>query len=237
MRPDEAASRSVLATVAGLLEDVLPEMVFVGGHVAGLLVTTPILRRFRATLDVDLLVRVVTRAEFGALEERLRGAGMVPDSRPGAPICRWLTPGGILVDVMPSSPDVLGFSNRWYTDIIRAAVPHPLDPYTIRIPQAPLYVAAKWEALRSRGYDDLLASHDFEDIVTVVAGRPELPDEVRLADEPLRSYLDEQAESLLNHPDFPTALAGALAEAGEIPSLLAAVFERFRSLRKVAPGT
>ena len=95
MRPDEAASRSVIATVASLLEGVLPEMVFVGGHVAGLLVTTPILRRFRATLDVDLLVRVVTRAEFGAVEERLRGAGMVPDSRPGAPICRWLTPGGI----------------------------------------------------------------------------------------------------------------------------------------------
>jgi hypothetical protein len=67
--------------------------------------------------------------------------------------------------------------------------------------------------------------------------RPELPDEVRLADEPLRSYLDEQAESLLNHPDFPTALAGALPEAGEVPSLLAAVFERFGSLRKVTPGS
>lgn len=156
MRRDEAASRSVLEAVAGLLEDFLPEVVFVGGHVAGLLVTTPVLRRFRATLDVG--------------------------------------------------------------------------PRTIRIPPAPLYVASKWEALQERGRLDLLASHDLEDIITVVAGRPELQDEVRSAPAGLRAYLGEQARALLGHPDFSTALAGALPEARDLRGLLEVVTGRFRGM-------
>jgi hypothetical protein len=31
-------------------------------------------------------------------------------------ICRRRTPDGLLVDVMPSDPSVLGFSNRWYAE-------------------------------------------------------------------------------------------------------------------------
>lgn len=230
MRRDEAASRSVLEAVAGLLEDLLPEVVFVGGHVAGLLVTTPVLRRFRATLDVDLLVRVTTRAEYRAMESRLRRLGLASDTRPGAPICRWIAPGGILIDVMPESPDVLGFSNRWYPAILDEAVPYPLGPRIIRIPPAPLYVASKWEALQERGRLDLLASHDLEDIITVVAGRPELQDEVRSAPAGLRAYLGEQARALLGHPDFSTALAGALPEARDLRGLLEVVTGRFRGM-------
>jgi hypothetical protein len=36
------------------------------------------------------------------------------------------------------------------------------------------FVATKFEAFHGRGNNDHLASHDLEDIITVVDGRPEL---------------------------------------------------------------
>lgn len=230
MRGDEQASRAVLAAVAEILEDLLPEVVFLGGHVAGLLVTVPVLRRFRATMDVDLLVRVTTRAEYGVVEARLRTLGLRHDTSPGAPICRWIALGGVLVDVMPESPEVLGFSNRWYPAILDGPVPFQLGTHTIRIPPAPLYVASKWEAMRDRGSGDLIASHDLEDIVTVVSGRPELMAEIHAESEDLQEYLAREAAKLLEHPDFPSALAGALPEAWELPGLLDDVMVRFRRI-------
>lgn len=66
----------------------------------------------RPTEDVDLLAQVPVRAEYYALETELRSRGFQQDMRVGAPICRW-TVDEVTVDVMPTLPDVLGFSNRW----------------------------------------------------------------------------------------------------------------------------
>jgi hypothetical protein len=59
----------------------------------------------RPTMDVGVVVKALTRLDYSALEERLRGLGFNHDTRVGAPRCRWLFE-SITVDVMPTSPSV-----------------------------------------------------------------------------------------------------------------------------------
>ena len=55
-----------------------------------LLVDNPAVMQFRHTKDVDVIVSVVTYAQFAELEERLRQHGFSHDASAGAPICRWI---------------------------------------------------------------------------------------------------------------------------------------------------
>jgi len=152
----------------------LSEIVFVGGQVAELLITSPGASRIRPTDDVDVVVRATTQVEYSKVCERLRALGLENDSGEDAPICRWKTANGLKLDVMPLDEGVLGFGSRWYPAVVEHAVPHQLsDNLTIMVPTAPLFLATKWEAFLGRGQSDYLGSHDLEDIIAVVAGRAE----------------------------------------------------------------
>jgi hypothetical protein len=87
--------------------------VFVGGAMAGLLITDPALPAIRPTEDVDLIVQVLAHADYYKVEQALMAQGFTQDLRQEAPICRWRVD-AVTVDVMPTLASVLGFSNRWY---------------------------------------------------------------------------------------------------------------------------
>lgn len=106
-------SSDLLVVAARRLQPVLPELTFVGGQVAPLLLTIPATTAPRPTTDVDVVVATETYTRYSELEDRLQKLGMRRDTRPDAPICRWLTPEDVEVDVMPADSAVLGFSNRW----------------------------------------------------------------------------------------------------------------------------
>lgn len=55
---------------------------------------------------------------------------------------------------------------------------------------APYLLATKIEAFHSRGNRDYMASHDFEDIINVVAARIEIAEEVHSANEELKNHLE-----------------------------------------------
>jgi hypothetical protein len=81
----------------------------------------------------------------------------------------------------------------------------------IRIVTPPLFLATKLEAFRGRGRGDFLASHDLEDIITVIDGRRELLDDVRASAPLLRAYIANEIGVLLRNPEFNQALPGHLA--------------------------
>lgn len=62
-----------------------------------------------------------------------------------------------------------------------------------------------------RGGGDYRASHDLEDIITVVDGRVELLEEMREAGEALRIFLAKTFSQLLASSDFRESVAGHLA--------------------------
>jgi hypothetical protein len=82
-------------------------------------------------------------------------------------------------------------------------------------------------------------SHDLEDVVTVVDGRPALIDELRGAPEELRTYIATEISSLLSTPQFLDALPGHLpgdsASQSRVPIVID-MLEALTRLRMDHPG-
>ena len=103
----------MLQIIAAGLVELKDQVVFVGGAVAELYAQHSGAASVRPTMDVDLIINIVSKPEFASMEEQLRTLGFANDFSEGAPICRWLYQ-GLKVDVMPTDTKVLGFSNDWY---------------------------------------------------------------------------------------------------------------------------
>ena len=180
MRPDDP-NLPGLRIIASALGDLRTKVVFVGGAVAGLLVTDPLADTVRATIDVDAVVEAGI-AQFHHIEEQVAVRGFARDMD-STGICRWVhRPSGVVFDLMPVHPEVLGFSNRWYPYLVESAVWVELAPgLSIRLANAVAFVATKLEAFTTRGGSDILSSHDLEDVLNLVDGREELMREMVLA--------------------------------------------------------
>ena len=202
-------NRALFESVVSLLAPVLDELVFVGGCTTGIFVTDPAAAGIRPTRDVDAIVDVTSYAQYTVLSERLRTLGLAEDTLAGAPLCRWRR-GDVIVDVMPTDASVLGFSNRWYPMAIDTAQRLVIAGHRARIVTPALFIATKLEAFHGRGGDDVFSSHDLEDIVTVVDGRPEIVSDVNAADQSVRAYIASEVRSLVGNPDFIEALPGFL---------------------------
>ena len=198
-----------VAVRLGLLRE---RVVFVGGATVGLLITDTALTAPRSTKDVDVFVEVGSTLDYTlGLADDLRSLGFREDSSTGAPLCRWLIE-DLFLDVMPTHPTVLGFSNRWYETALKTAVDHPLSAdLAVRLITAPCFLATKLEAFAGRGGGDFQASHDLEDLIAVVDGRPTLADEVGAVAPELRTYLARRIGELLAEPAFLEAIRGHLA--------------------------
>lgn len=142
----------------------------------GLLLTDPAAEGVRPTVDVDAIVEAGTLPQFHRIEAEVAARGFARAVDSGA-ICRWRhRASGVLFDLMPVDAGVLGFSNPWYADAVRTAMPVTLgEGVQIHVVAAPAFVATKLEAFASRGAGDILASHDLEDVLNVVDGRGSWP--------------------------------------------------------------
>lgn len=201
----------LLEVVARHLSDALREQfVFIGGAVAGLLITDPAMPAIRPTDDVDMVVQVAALREYHAIEHVLTERGFRRDMSQAAPVCRWRI-GEVALDVMPTIESVLGFSNRWYPLAIETARPVVLPSgVNIRLIQAPEFIATKLEAFAGRGNGDYLASHDLGDLLAVVDGRAMLLEECMVCDAELKAYLRDWFSRLIATPPFMDVLAGHL---------------------------
>ena len=212
MRDPNLERIELVATALGSLRD---ELVFVGGCAAGLLMSDPGATPIRATFDVDLVAHVTALSQYHELEAQFTQLGFKRDMTADAPICRWRFR-GIAVDLMPTDPRVLGFANRWYPLAMETAQGVVLlSGAVIRLISGPAFIATKFEAFSGRGQGDLLASHDLEDIVNVIASRTQILDEIADSPAELRTYLADRCRELLSRPDFSSYLPGLIL--GESP--------------------
>lgn len=187
------------------------EVVFVGGATVSLYADRAA-EDPRETMDVDVLLEIWTLKDLAAVEEQLRAMGFVNDQASG--IMVRFKYGPLIVDVMPTGREVLGFGNQWYPDGYKSAVNYKIDgQHTVKIFSAPYFIASKIEAFRSPGREhnnDGLASRDFEDIVYVLENRLAVWDELVAAPEPLKAYLQDEVNKLLRHPRFEEWLSYAV---------------------------
>jgi hypothetical protein len=222
----------LLRRIAEHLGPLVEQVVFVGGTTTALLLTDPAAAQVRLTDDVDVLAGTRSLADYYAFAAELRKRGFKEDE--GGPVCRWVID-NLTLDVMPPDPRLLGFSNRWYEEALSKFTVESVAPgVNVRVITAPYFLATKLEAFHGRGKGDTLASHDLEDIITVVDGRPEIVDEVRADTSPdVRQYLLAEVTALLESDQFDRAVSGHLPPDASNQERTEKVLERLRAIAAV----
>lgn len=230
MRRERNPNLRILELAVDHLGPLADDMVFLGGCATGLLLTDPGAPPIRATSDVDVITEVASLADYHRLSGQLRYRGFREDQHPDAPICRWVLE-AVVLDVMPTKPEILGFGNEWYQPALNTAVIAELPSgNTIRMVTAPHFLATKLAAFESRGKGDYLMSHDMEDIVAVLDGRPAIVEEIEHADGDLRAHLARRFAALHADHDFIAALPGHLASDTSSPARMPIVMERIAAI-------
>jgi predicted nucleotidyltransferase len=220
---------ALLIGMARAMGPVCDRVVFVGGCATGLLLSDAGLINVRATEDVDAIVEVASLARYHALAEELLQRGFKQTMADNTPPFRWFWQ-RMQLDLVPLDEKVLGFANRWYRTGFEAAVTAELEPgLTLRHLSAPYFLATKFEAFNDRGNNDVYASHDLEDILTVIEGRAELVDEMAPAPAELRHHVAACVAKLLHNADFNNALGGLLSHPNREP-LVRARLQHFAQL-------
>lgn len=200
-----------IKAVSQALDGLKQGYVFVGGATVSLYATDPSLAgEIRPTDDVDVVIELASYSGYTELDERLRSLGFKNDIMSGV-ICRY-TIQGIVVDVMPTDPSVIGFSNRWYPEGFEHAVQVHLDGQTtIRIFSLPYFVASKWEAFKGRGKGDYRTSKDFEDLVYILENVDDFEQQIQVAPEHLLAYLRDEFSIVIERDDFEEGIYAHLS--------------------------
>lgn len=208
-------SVSQLETAAGALGELLDVVVFLGGASIHVWISDPVAPETRATSDVDVICQVASVPEYHRFEQALRELGFeqrIDDTV----ICRWyLKERPLALDFMPTSPEILGFSNVWYEHAIANSREHRLPSgRVIRVAGPAELIATKLEAWASRGAGDIVKSDDVHDVLTLINGRPELVDDLNAAKPELRVFVVSALSELMTHEYFMYAVQSATAGYG-----------------------
>lgn len=223
----------ILELAVAHLGHLVDQLVFLGGCATGLLITDPGAPPVRATIDVDVITETATLIDYYKLSDQLRGLGFTEDSGPAAPICRWRG-GGIILDVMPTDCTIFGFGNPWYQPAFAAAgrVALPSGRF-INLVTAPYFLAGKFAAFAGRGNGDYLMSHDMEDIVAVLDGRPEIVEEITNCPPELRHHLVECFQALLAGNGFREALPGQMPGDAASQARIPRIIQRIKEIAEI----
>jgi predicted nucleotidyltransferase len=190
----------MIKTVALGLDELLKEVVFVGGTVTELYIADRSqISEVRQTDDVDCIIELTSRKDYVKLEEQLRKQKFENDQKI---ICRWHYK-GVTVDIMPTDERILGFSNRWYSEGIIYSIPYEIEKgMTIQILSIPYFIGCKLEALFNRGMSDLRLSKDLEDIVFLL----NYGIKINTDNKSLKEYINRQCKILLSKQELREAI-------------------------------
>jgi hypothetical protein len=96
---------------------------------------------------VDVIAEILTCGDYIAFAERLRASGFSEDMSEEPLTCRWFH-GGLKLDVLPLSKEVLGYTILWYESALHHATPFLLpDGRSIRLITAPYFLGTKMESV------------------------------------------------------------------------------------------
>ena len=189
-----------IKAVYNALQHLKDQVVFVGGATVALYVDQ-MADEARPTDDVDVVIEIWTYKDYAAIEEQLRNIGFENDRESGI-ICRYRVK-GIIVDIMPTGEEVLGFRNKWYADGYKNSIDYMLDERcTVRIFSLPYFIASKLDAFTDRGHNDGRISTDFEDIVYVLEYRRSVWNDLENSPDEVKAYLQTTFKKLLDNPFF-----------------------------------
>jgi hypothetical protein len=181
----------MLEKAASILKPLEQRIIFTGGATITLYLDELSADEVRPTIDVDCVLEISSKRSYYNLAEILRQLGLQESREVGDPLCCWKYQ-DLILDIMPTEPEVLGFTNSWYKPGMDTAISYTLPSQTkIVLFSIPYMLAAKIEAFLSRGKGSYYMSQDFEDIVLLLDGCPSLELEIAQADNRVKTHLQD----------------------------------------------
>lgn len=196
MLKNQAINLKVVEKIASTLEEINDEVIYVGGAVVSLYVTDEGAEQPRPTKDIDISVQVSTYSQMDMLREKLATKKIYP--APTETVIYRYTFEDILIDFIPYEETPLGPTNSWLKPGFKKAYPIKIGDIEINILPVSLFLATKWEAFKSRGSDPRM-SHDFEDIIYIIDNNLDVVDDVKSADEDVKTFLRGMSKEILSH--------------------------------------
>lgn len=194
----------IKAAALAIGPDHIDKVVFVGGCTTALFMDENDAERLRHTEDVDLIISVAAITGYYNFVDILQSRGFkLPSPITGgdASVCR-LHYNQLKIDLMPTL-DFLGFGNKWYEEAFQHAFKYSIDEETkIKLFPVQYFLATKFEAYKSRGDGDLLASQDVEDIFNVLYSNADLLINLSNSNSNIKAYIAESLEEIQQDPNY-----------------------------------
>ena len=195
-----------LIDVALGLKELRQKVVFVGGAIINLYNDDLASEEIRPTEDIDMTLKLGNYFEWTKIQERLSELEFFPDPF-GHAICSYRFK-GIPIDIMLAEDSAFGDSNSWYSpgfkDLKTVVIGKNIN---IQILSAPYFLATKFEAFKSRGFNDYRGSHDFEDIMFVLDNRTTIANEILNSEKAVKDFLIKEISYLKNHKNATEILS------------------------------
>lgn len=176
----------IVKKVAKALDDLNDQVAYVGGATVSLYADDPAADDVRPTMDIDIVLHILSFSELTSIQEKLSQKGIYPDPESKI-VCRFKYD-DVLIDVMSIKEVGWAPSNIWFEPGFKNLIPFQVEDITIQIFPVSYFLATKFAAFHDRGGDPR-TSKDFEDIVYVLDNRLNLVEEILGAPEDVRSYL------------------------------------------------
>lgn len=202
-------NRKLIIKIADGLEELLPQVIFVGGATVSLYVDDPAADDVRPTKDLDLSLSVATASELEEMRMKLNEKGFQQSSFLDV-ICRFEYD-GILVDVMNTQPIFWAPANPWFEGGFKNSISIAMDGRKIRIMPFNYFLASKFAAYTDRGGNNPVTSSDFEDIVYLLDNRTDWTTSIKNEENTeLKKYLLEHLNNILTNRRMQEAVEANL---------------------------
>lgn len=216
-----------LQRAAAAIAPLLNRVVFSGREAADALVTDRTVLVRRAT-PVSSRVHLLTSSTLDRIGADLQRLGLRRGPRLPAGD-HWMVDDQTVLD-LSYVEETAGSAAPWLEYAMLLTMPLEMgEGHVARITGAPALLAVAWDAHVAAG-SDCLDSEPLEDIITLVAGRPEIERELAVAVPELRTFVAVQTERFINDDTARHAIRASLLDAPRLPALVARTADRFRRL-------
>ncbi len=185
------------------------DFVFIGGGILGFLIDDPLATPVRTTIDIDVVLDIVTDPGQIMLEEKLGSAGFKHDMSDRAPRCRWII-NNIKVDILSLKDRFSGMNLKWLQETVSMPLEIKEEETVFKIASPACFIAMKLEAFKDRGNADYLGSRDIEDVISVIDGRSSIVEEIKSSDPQVVKFISKTIAELLQKNEFTASISGHL---------------------------
>lgn len=209
MKNNGTFNLEAIEMIATALKELNEQVVFVGGAVVSMYANDPAADDVRPTKDVDISLSVASASELEEIRLKLieRGFTQTPEDDV---ICRFRFQ-GVKVDVMNTKEIGWAPANPWFRAGFTKKITVEIKESNVQILPLPYFLATKFAAYNSRGNNNPVTSHDFEDIVFILDNCLDIQQQLSILPAYVEPYLMEEFGKILTDDAKKEAIEGNVA--------------------------